>query len=345
MKQLLLSILAAAIYLTGISQASASGSWIDESLPPNEARMLVVSQELDQVETSFIPQNPIAASYEHPPMMVTPSAVQTQSIVSHPESNIQVSAPVSVIIPKRNEFAFNSEIYVARFDQPKNLFQKGLMAGYNAQFTHRISTNPNAIINMFRLQDQWAGGKFKQDAAGGLSGIKDNTYDLRGVIGKDFYPTSKLRTTGYFGFGYRYLKDNSEGLSTVSDGFTLEGYKRYSHYYYLPLGADIVYQTSPHTSIESNLEYDYVVHGWQVDKLGVVPGFNTLVFAQNSGDGLRASLKLNVYFKHCTAFVEGFYRYWNIPQSKSKLDPTGTVSLNEPKNNTEEFGLQLGLQI
>ncbi|MFI5205576.1 MAG: hypothetical protein ACHQVK_01420, partial [Candidatus Paceibacterales bacterium] len=162
----------------------------------------------------------------------------------------------------------------------------------------------------------------------------------------DFYPRYYLRATGYLGFGYRYLKDNSEGLSTDVGGFTLLGFKRFSHYCYLPLGADIVYQNNPSYTVESNLEYDYLVDGWQVDKLGVIPGYNTLVFDQRNGFGLRASLRLNLYFKYCTAFLEGFYRYWNIAKSNTKPDPTDpSVGLEEPKNNTQEYGLRLGVQI
>jgi hypothetical protein len=142
------------------------------------------------------------------------------------------------------------------------------------------------------------------------------------------------------------LKDNSEGLDTVIDNFTLLGYKRYSHYDYLPFGADIVFQTDPNYSWETNLEYDYMFNGWEVDKLGVLPGYNTLVVNEKSGNGLRASLRLNLYLKYCTAYVEAFYRYWNIAQSNSKSDAGDPgFGLNEPKNNTQEFGMRIGVKV
>ncbi|MBF0503705.1 MAG: hypothetical protein HQL14_01255 [Candidatus Omnitrophica bacterium] len=287
--------------------------------------MRQVNQELDKIEISGIK-----------PSVASPSKNNTIIIPSFKPA----------IAPKTNELSFSPELYWAKYDEPKNMYQKGFMSGYSAQFSHRMTSAPQSIINMFRIQGQWASGKFKQAPDQGPSGIKDSTFDIRGVVGKDFYPSSYLRTTGYFGFGYRYLKDNSEGLITVTDEYTLQGYKRFSHYCYLPLGADIVYQKYPNSSFESNLEYDYMFNGWQVSKLGDIPGYSTLVVDQRGGYGLRASLRLNLYFKYFTAFAEGFYRYWKIAQSNSKVDPTDpTAVLYEPRNNTQEYGLRIGLQI
>jgi len=304
-------ILAGMLYFLGITTCCADNEPI---LPSDDSHMDAVNRALDKAEFSH----------------------HNQVTVASPD-----------VMAKANELQFSSETYWAKYDEPKNWSQKGVMSGYNAQYAHRISTDPKAIVNMYSLQAQWAEGKFKQAAYVGPSGIKDRTFDLRGVLGKDFYPASYLRVTGYLGYGYRYLKDNSEGLDPVIDGFTLFGYKRYSHYNYIPLGADFVYQTDRNYSLESNFEYDYMFNGWQVSKLGVVPGYNTLVVDQRSGYGLRASLRLNLYFKYCTAFAESFYRLWDIARSNTKPDPTDPTAqgLNEPKNNTQEFGFRLGLQV
>gem|GEM_PF-1126639 len=275
--------------------------------PPDNARMQVVDQELDRVET-----------FRHGQMA----------------------------IPKKNMIGLSSEVYWAKFDEPGNYSQKGSLSGYDLEYEHRITNNPKTLINMFGLEAQWANGKFKQAPDVGPSGIKDYTFDLRGIVGKDLYPSSYVRMTPYFGFGYRYLKDNSEGLDTVVDDFTLLGYKRYSHYDYLPFGTDIVFQADPNYSWESKLEYDRMFNGWEVDKLGVLPGYSTLVLDEKSGNGLRASLRFNIYLKYCTAYAEAFYRYWNIAKSDSKTDPGAPgFGLNEPKNNTQEFGMRIGVQI
>jgi hypothetical protein len=309
MKRFLLIILTGTIYCVGISICHAG----DDAIANYDAQLKAINEELDKIEGA---------------------------------RNNQITSSGSPIVPRKNTIEFSSETYWAKFDEPKNFSQKGFMSGYNAQYARRFSTDPNSIVNMFALQAQWASGKFKQAPYVGPSGIKDNTFEFRGVVGKDLYPTSFLRTTPYIGYGYRYLKDNSAGLTADVDGFTLLGYKRYSHYNYIPIGTDIVYQIDPLYSLESSLEYEYMFNGWQVDKLGIIPGLNTFSFDQRSGNGLRASLRLNLYFKYCTAFAEGFYRYWRIAQSNSKPIPGDPgVSIDEPKDNTQEFGFRLGLQV
>ena len=332
MRRLLFIILTATVYFSAISICRADDLISDIS--PSQAHMQLVNQELDQVESTG--NNRAVTSVNNNRSTVSP----------FPRDN-QIVSPSSFLIPKNNEFVFSSESYWAKFDEPKIVDQKGFMSGYNAQFTHRIANHENTILNVFRLEGQWASGKFKTEPIDqGPSGIKVDTYDIRGILGKDSYTIAHVRATGYFGFGYRYLEDNAEGLNIDSGGFTLLGYKSYSHYCYLPVGVDMVYQTRPAYSLEGNFEYDYVVHNWEVAKLGVVPGYNTLDVNQRGGNGLRASLRLNLNFKYCTAFMEWFYRYWNITKSKSEPDPFDpSVGINEPKNNTEEFGLRLGLQI
>ena len=287
MKLFLLIILSGIVYLAGIPRCCADDLFSIDA-PSENVHMKVVSQALDRIESSRNIQNK------------------------------QKVAPINYTIPKRNEFGLSSEMYWAKFDEPKSYSQKGFLSGYNVQYSHRFSTNPKSMINMFSLQAQWANGKFKQEPYVGPSGIKDNTYDLRGVVGKDYYPNSSVRTTGYLGFGYRYLKDNSDGLVSNIGPYTFQGYNRFSHYFYLPLGEDMVYQFDPIYSLQGNLEYDYMFHGWETDKLGPI-GYNTLVVPQGGGNGFRGSVRFNLNAKRFTAFAEAYYRYWLIALSKSKI--------------------------
>jgi hypothetical protein len=250
------------------------------------------------------------------------------------------------LLAQNDELDFSAEHYWSRFNEPKSFSQKGVMSGYHARYTHRFTGDHTSAI-MLRVEAEIADGKFKQHPDIGPSGIKDKVYETRAAIGKDYYVTPDLRTTAYSGFGFRYLKDNSEGLNTdLGDDVTLVGFKRFSHYCYIPFGADFLYLPEPNYSWEGNLEYDYLVFGWQMDKLNILPGFDNMVFDQRSGNGVRASLRLNLYFKRFTAFAEGFFRYWNIAASNSKplaIDPT--VFVNEPRNKTEEYGLRIGIDL
>jgi len=332
MRRYLLIILASTACFLGSSIGRAD-DLVSETVSPQDAHLQLVNQALDNIESSFNNQT-----------------IASQPVVNSINTVNNQNTPVlGGLNPRRNEFEFSPELYWAKYDAPKAMNQHGFLTGYNAKYSYRILNEPDWAINMFRLQAQWASGKFDtQPSNQGPSGIKDKTFDLRGVVGKDIYPYANLRTTGYFGYGYRYLKDNSEGLTTTIGPVTFQGDRRYSHYYYLPLGADIVYQKNSQYSVESNLEYDYLIRGRQVDELGDFgfPGYGTLVVAQKDGEGLRASIRLNYYFKYCTAFAETFYRYWHISESKSKPDPNVPgATLYEPKNNTEEFGMRFGLEI
>jgi hypothetical protein len=310
--------LAGLLFFSGIPMTQA-----DEASDNDEARLQAVNQDLDNVESKAetAPQNP--------------QPVTRKKIYPDP------------IISRADDFEVSQEIYWSRFHEPKSFSQRGVMSGYNVRYTHRFTNDRTAAVNMFRVEGQIADGKFKQPYLVGPSGIKDHSYELKGVAGKDFYVTPDVRVTAYSGFGYRYLKDNSEGLNTdLGDDIVLLGYKRYSRYLYLPFGADIIILPDTSYSLVGNLEYDYMFHGWQVDKLGIIPGFDNMTFDQGGGSGLKASLRLNLNFKFCTAFAEGFYRFWFIPKSNSKptaFDPT--ISVNEPANSTQEYGFRLGIEI
>ena len=316
-------ILVGAVYCSGVSVCNADNLVVNNQ-SPSQIHLQAVKESLDSIESSG----------KLGDLGVRPGT-----------ANPSPFSPA--IIPKRNEFAVSSETYVTKYDEVKDLFLNGVMTGYNVQYFYRTNPSNAATVPIVGLEGQWAQGKLKtQPADQGPSGIKAFTYDLRALLGEDLYPTNHLRVTSYLGFGFRYLRSDSEGLNTVTNDYVLLGYNKFSHYCYLPLGLGFVYQNSPKHSIETNFEWDPILKAWQEDKLGVVSGYNTIVFDQKNGDGYRFSLKLNFYFKYCTAFVEGFYRFWDIAGSKAVPNPTNSLlGLTEPKNNTEEFGLRLGLQI
>lgn len=328
--RLLVIILWGMFLFIGHSMSFADG---DNSSADSNDRMQAINQALNSIEESQQPQENNAAALTpivvNPP--ANPSVSQSPAVIPPP---VAIKGPV----PRENELEFAIEDYSARYEQPKIYSQNGSLAGYAIEYTHRF---PQDI--MAGIQAQWSDGKFKQPPDQGYSGIKDRLWEIRGIIGHDYYLLPKTRLTPYSGVGFRYLEDNSEGLTAEIDGGTILGFKAYSHYTYLPFGADFVYEVNPHFNIKTNLEYDYMVHGWQVDKYGVYPGFDTLKVDQNYGNGLRGSLRFNYELKYATLFAELFYRYWQIP--KTKLVEDGGYLLNEPRNTTQEFGLRLGFDV
>jgi len=317
------------IFILGIPLCLADDSSPDARL----SHLQIVNQELDRIEYG--------------------TNVQAPAVVTVSENNIAHPSTVSY---RRLEFGFGEELYWAKFREPGNYNQKGFLTGYNTRLTYRTPPGSKSLINMYRLEGQWAKGKFNNQTVGALSdvdGIKDTSYEIRALAGKDLYPTSYLRLTGYSGLGYRFLKDNPAGLSTsfvdpLGGTFSAPSFQSTSHYFYLPFGTDIRYQTNPRYSIDSNFEFDDMVRGWEKEKLGVLQSsYGNTVNGQKKGYGLRASLRLNRYYKYFDAYAEIFFRYWNIAQSENVPDPTDPTNppLNVLKNSTEEFGLRLGLEI
>jgi len=328
MKYLPLIILFGIIFSSSISVCRADGSY----------HLQVVNQELDRIESSVYNQ---VMSVPVPASLAPVSASGISQSIAHPS-----------IIRKRVELNFGPDFYWAKYRQPGIYNQHGFMTGYDGGITYRTASL-KPLFNMYRLEGQWAGGKFNNPSYG-YDGIKDTTYDLRGLLGHDFYPLSYLRATGYSGFGYRYLDDDPQGLTgnpvvtdTGSTGNTT-GYKTKEHYCYIPVGIDLLYQTSRRSSLESNFEFDYVAKGWEDSALAVLQeGYGTIVNDQDTGIGLRGSVKLNLYFKTFDAYAEAFFRYWRIEQSRSILDPVDPVDFPPifiPKNDTEEFGLRFGIE-
>jgi len=328
----------------------------------------VVNQQLDMIESGQLqesaPVTPVTTalptsmpSSDAPtPMRLDRETTPIDQQLKKPNSwfDIQGEAPPanSVMTIRKHRLEYGHTGYFSHYDEPKVMHQKGTLFGYRIRYTYRPPQGSFLHLresNMYRLEGEWAKGKFNyrsDDEVIHSKGAKDISYDLRGLIGKDFYPSLSLRATPYTGFGYRYLSDKSEGIDTTVGSITFVGYDRFSHYYYLPVGMEFLYQTDPLYSVESNVEFDWVMHGYQVSKISIVPGYNDITNRQRGGYGLRSGLRLNRYFKHGALFGEIFYRYWNIRQSDSVPDPTDpSFSLLEPKNHTNEVGLRLGVEI
>lgn len=135
----------------------------------------------------------------------------------------------------------------------------------------------------------------------------------------------------YIGLGYRYL------FNDTSDD--PHGYKRVSHYVYLPLGIQLLL-TKGQMIMQSQLEFDELLQGRQ-DTSNINFDGNTYSVSnkQKSGYGANAKLLFGRRQGSWTWLVGPYVRYWNIADS----DPVdvGLGPMIEPKNNTLEAGVML----
>jgi hypothetical protein len=188
------------------------------------------------------------------------------------------------------------------------------------------------------------------------SGNKDWYLEGRFVFGKDFIGNA-WAVAPYGGLGGRHLSNGINGLS---------GY-RTDDYLYLPFGATARTQIASERVLSFNVEYDYLIHGWQNTHNsalggGVVPatdtapeftieGFSDISFAQSNGWALRASANIPLT-KHWS--VEPYYIRWSVGASPvntglasftvNGVNAVQQVGFYEPFNVTNEFGVKLGLR-
>lgn len=140
----------------------------------------------------------------------------------------------------------------------------------------------------------------------------------------------------YLGLGARYLVDR---LNESGSG----GYRRTSTYIYMPIGLKAKQELSNGWSLSANGQLDVLLSGRQSSK--DIGGELSIRNKQDEGYGLRGSVKLQKDFKNFGIFAEPFIRYWHIQNSDKALVTDGVYIYEfvEPKNETREYGLKIGL--
>jgi len=188
-------------------------------------------------------------------------------------------------------------------------------------------------------------GDVDYDGSGTINNEGVDSWELRGLFGRDFAINREYSISPYIGVGYRTLFNDNRGVSSTG----AIGYRRFNQLYYLPIG---VY---PRTHIDSNarlaasLEYDFVLHGNQETNLADVnvgdPNVNN---GQSSGYGIRG----DIMYETRTWGLGPFFTYWHVDQSKTKISidnsavscagvggPPCILSTVEPANHTFEAGV------
>jgi len=227
----------------------------------------------------------------------------------------------------------NGETSYIRYREPGVMKEKGIMYGVNGSYTFR-----NRF--MLKLEGRFSVGQLDYKNSGEINNIDNYIYELRSLGG---YSLPKFRSsmlTPYIGIGYRYLNDDSSGKISSTGAW---GYEREISYIYSPLGIELFTSLENGWSVILSLEYDYFWDGNVESHLGEIPGYYDVKNDQDKGYGIRGSIKFDKKGEVLDFTGGSFVRYWNIKDSKITVDPAGTAWI-EPKNNSLEIGLQLGIK-
>lgn len=265
-------------------------------------------------------------------------------------SEDEAAEDFSAIELKTHETEFGTELYRYSYKEPVfNLEIKGLQYGVFGTYIYRPAKEDalySDVLNMYKLDARFAAGPvdYSSNPSGQLDNEDNYAFELRGIAGYDHLVNERFLLTGYGGFGFRYLNNDSGGQQTTTGAY---GYERVSNYFYLPLGVEAVNQLTPHWRIASNLEWDIFLYGEQTSYLSDVDSdYPDLENDQDRGYGIRGSTRITKEGKSVSLFFEPFFRYWRIHDSEVETAIGNGVVLAgfEPDNNTTEYGVKFGLQ-
>lgn len=235
-----------------------------------------------------------------------------------------------------------AEISHISYEEPGVMEDKGMMYGVSGSYTYH---NPGPTF-MLKAENKFSYGQvdYSSTSTGDMDDIDDFMYEIRGFGGYDFFPSQTLAITPYAGIGYRYLNDDSGGMTTTTGA---KGYERESNYLYSPVGIEVTAGLENNWSLGGVIEYDLFWLGKQKSHLSdASAGFGDLENDQNKGYGIRGAIKLQKKSDNIDFLIEPFIRYWNIAKSnESDVTYQGVIIGYgyEPKNNSTEIGLKLAI--
>jgi hypothetical protein len=240
---------------------------------------------------------------------------------------------------KLSQFELASEISQIGYKEPGVMKQTGSMSGIVGSYTYLDEV-------MFKLETRISYGQVDYSSinTGSMYAIDDILFEFRALSGCDISPNPEYIILPYFGYGYRYLEDDSQSRITTTGHL---GYKREANYYYSPLGISVSKDVGNGCVIGGSFEYDYFWLGIQKSYLSdAIPARSDLENKQKLGYGYRASLKIEKQQKKIYFIIEPFFRYWKVEQSESAdINDSGIIIGYgyEPKNYSTEYGLKIAV--
>jgi hypothetical protein len=234
---------------------------------------------------------------------------------------------------KVHTWELGTEISHITYKEPDVMREKGMMYGIDGSYTYHQNLT-------LKAEARFGYGQVDYKNSGTIDNIDDYVWEFRGLGGYDFPILKAATVTPYLGIGYRYLNDDTSGKISSTGAY---GYERESNYIYSPIGLEVITPLKNGWSVGAMLEYDYFWKGIQKSHLSNVPGYYDIENNQDEGYGFRGSIKVRNKGEKLDFVIEPFIRYWNIKDSKTTTDPTGTTWI-EPKNNSTEFGIKFAVK-
>ena len=204
----------------------------------------------------------------------------------------------------------------------------GNRAGAVGAYTAIISGQ----LVFIRMDGRVSYGSLKYRGSGTKTNNEDLITELRAVLGRDLRLSDNVSLSPYIGLGYRYLYNDLRGRTSTG----AVGYRRYSEYFYAPVGMALRFRAGGQWVIAPTIEYDIFLSGTQVSKLSDTQlGFSDATNTQDTGRGARAYLML----ENANFSFGPWAHYWDIKDSDVVHIGSGFGAM-EPANFTLEAGFE-----
>jgi len=280
---------------------------------------------------------------------------------------------------------FYSQIYPVGNDAEKNSNLTGVYGSYTWHIFSRPPLQKWTEVfkhspwpDFVRLEGDISLGKleYKSYVTGKLDDIDAWQTNVRCLLGLDFpsYDGSFVLSP-YLGVGYRRFTDKAGAWEDFMVLDHVEFPVKHS-YYYLPVGIEALKHMNDNWDVVFKIEGDALLGGGIKFELSEIPGplngidennqpvqvyLSDTVSDLDGGFGLKTSFKLIKKYNDFNIFVEPFFGFWRVNQTKPEQEHARGVNggdyvsvlddgitpykpVFEPLNYTTEFGLRLGAQ-
>lgn len=227
------------------------------------------------------------------------------------------------------QFRLGTDIYQERYSEVdtsgnKVMDETAIMYGITAGVDIPLSQYATLKIDgMYATGKSSYTGSYMGQPYGSLSfsGLDRNMFKVSGVTTYRF--TDLADTELGLGLEYRQLTDR---LDQAGPG----GYKRVNKSLWAVVTAEKTFATGSDWTLTPDARFRYLLSGTQ--EADILGGLN---FQQKNGMGFELGLAATYRFNSVDITLKPYYRHTTIQASKT------TLGFYEPKNTTQEYGLQL----
>jgi hypothetical protein len=250
-----------------------------------------------------------------------------------------------------------SEYKYCEFDNKELMNIKGERVGLSYEYLSCKNTK-KSLFWAYQYSLSWGNVIYNGTPQDKSAKIRVHCYDFytenRLLYGLVLIPFNNeyLTTMPYLGCGLRVLYNKLGDFDyTKEDGSRskIYGYNRCSIYFYMPFGVKLRTALNNGWIFSFNPEFNWLLLGEQISDIDTGDG-SIMKNLQHKGYGLRVSITTSKKMNNkCILFLEPFIKYWNIDISEKKsiaFEKHGIIKHGyyfEPKNNTMEYGVKIGV--